>query len=802
MRAARSRATRGTALDDRALAVLEYPRVVERLARLTAFSASREAALALRPVADRDTVVRRQRETAEAVRLAALGVAIPLGGAHDVRALARAAARGHALAPSELLDVAATAGAAGRVQRALTRVGEDAPLLATVGGGIADLAPLRALIDEALDDRGEVLDGASPELRAIRRELAEAHDRLQQRMQALAASPLYRDVLQDPIVTMRDGRYVLPVRADFRGAMRGVVHDTSASGATLYIEPIEVVELGNRWRELQLQERHEVERILRELSEAVGQVAGDVVDAVERLAHVDLALARARLAEALDATALAVPGREQPWIVEAPAELRLERARHPLLDGHVVPISLSVGGETRALLITGPNTGGKTVALKTAGLLCLMALAGLPVPAEVGTRIPVYEAVFADIGDEQSIEQSLSTFSGHMTAIIDIIERAGGRALVLLDELGAGTDPTEGAALAIAIVDRLIAQGVTLVATTHHSELKLYAHRTEGVANASVEFDVETLSPTYRLTVGLPGQSNALAIASNLGMLSEVIARAREGLTAEQRDLESLLGDLRAQLNAAEERAARAAAAAEEAETLRADLERRLDALAAESARMREEAQSRIRRELRDAERLLERTRREVEAARLAQARADLERAREAVRALEPPPEAPARPARAEVVVPVEPGVIVYLRGVSLPGEALTDPDERGEFDVQLGALRTRVRLEQVERTAAPGAPGRAPGTLTLAPVAAVADEIEVRGQRIDEALPQIEEFLDRAARAGRARVRLIHGKGTGTLRRAVRELLERHPLVTAFEAGQRAEGGDGVTVAYLASVR
>ncbi|MBM3141415.1 MAG: endonuclease MutS2, partial [Chloroflexi bacterium] len=503
--------------------------------------------------------------------------------------------------------------------------GEDAPLLATVGGGIADLAPLRALIDEALDDRGEVLDGASPELRAIRRELAEAHDRLQQRMQALAASPLYRDVLQDPIVTMRDGRYVLPVRADFRGAMRGVVHDTSASGATLYIEPIEVVELGNRWRELQLQERHEVERILRELSEAVGQVAGDVVDAVERLAHVDLALARARLAEALDATALAVPGREQPWIVEAPAELRLERARHPLLDGHVVPISLSVGGETRALLITGPNTGGKTVALKTAGLLCLMALAGLPVPAEVGTRIPVYEAVFADIGDEQSIEQSLSTFSGHMTAIIDIIERAGGRALVLLDELGAGTDPTEGAALAIAIVDRLIAQGVTLVATTHHSELKLYAHRTEGVANASVEFDVETLSPTYRLTVGLPGQSNALAIASNLGMLSEVIARAREGLTAEQRDLESLLGDLRAQLNAAEERAARAAAAAEEAETLRADLERRLDALAAESARMREEAQSRIRRELRDAERLLERTRREVEAARLAQARADLE---------------------------------------------------------------------------------------------------------------------------------------------------------------------------------
>lgn len=785
--------------------------MVERLARLTSFSASREAALALRPVTDRDTVVVRQRETAEAVLLADRGVVVPMGGAHDVRTTAHAASLGHVLAANELLDIASTAGAAARVGRTLVRGGDETPLLATLGGRMPELGAIRELIESAIDDRGEVVDDASPELRSIRRELATAHERVQQRMQALSHSQALREALQEPIVTMRDGRYVLPVRAEFRSAVRGVVHDTSASGATLYIEPMDVVELGNRWRELQLQERHEVERILRELSNAAGQVAPEIAEAVELIAHIDVAVARARFAIQLGATDLAVVGADQSWIVEAPAELRLERARHPLLEGHVVPTSLAIGGDQHALLITGPNTGGKTVALKTAGLLCLMALAGLPVPAGAGTQIPVYDAVFADIGDEQSIEQSLSTFSGHMTAIIDIIERAGPRSLVLLDELGAGTDPTEGAALAIAIVDRLISDGATLIATTHHSELKLYAHRTEGVLNASVEFDVETLSPTYRLTVGLPGQSNALAIAGNLGMPADVIAGARAGLSSEQLDLESLLGDLRTQLNAAEQRAQRAATAATEAETLRGDLEHRLDALAAESAHLREEARTRIRRELREAERLLERTRREVEAARLNQARADLDRARVAVEAIAPTPPAVRAPRRApdEPIVPVAPAVTVWLRGISLPGEALSEPDERGEFDVQLGSLRTRVRLEQVERTAEPGAAreGRAPrelrvgGTATYAPPVGAGEEIEIRGQRIDEALPKVEEYLDLAARSGRARVRLIHGKGTGTLRKAVRELLERHPLVTAFESGQRTEGGDGVTIAYLASI-
>ncbi len=741
------------------------------------------------------------------MRLRTLRVEVGLGGVRDVRASARAAGRGQVLTPSELLEIADLARAATRIRRTFARVRQETPLLSTRAAGLADLEALRGLIAAAVDERGEVRDSASRELETIRRERDAVHGRLQQRMEALLRSQALRPALQDPIVTLRDGRYVLPVRAEARSAVPGIVHDTSASGATIYVEPLAAVDLGNRWRELQAQERHEIERIMRTLSEAAGEAGQELVDAVERLARIDLALAKASLAEELGADDLTEPGSDAPWLVEAPAALRLVEARHPLLEGEVVPVTIEAGGETRALLITGPNTGGKTVALKTAGLLSLMALAGLPVPAGEGTRIPAYDAVFADIGDEQSIEQSLSTFSGHVTAIIDILERAGPRSLVLLDELGAGTDPTEGAALAIAIAGRLIEAGATLIATTHHSELKIFAHRDPAVRNASVEFDVETLAPTYRLRIGVPGQSNALAIAERLGMPGAIVAAAREGLSHEQRDLEAVLGELRAQLSAAEDRAARAAADRDAAEELRADLERQLTALADEGERLRAESRERVREEVRDAERMLQRARREVESARLEQAAADLERAREAAAALapEPPPEpaADALPAaaRAPRTLPApEIGSHVWLRGIGSPGEALSEPDEAGEFQVQLGALRTRVRLAQVERIEQPD--GEVIVAVRTPPAPSAPEQIEIRGQIVAEALPSVEAFLDDAARAGRERVRIIHGKGTGALRGAVRELLARHPLVTAYETGARQEGGDGVTVALLAAVR
>ena len=733
-----------------------------------------------------------------------------------MRPSASAAGRGQVLAPSELLEIADLARASTRLRRTFVRTRQETPLLSTRAAGLADLEALRELIAGAVDERGEVRDSASRELQAIRRERDAVHGRLQQRMEALLRSASLRPSLQDPIVTLRDGRYVLPVRSEARSAVPGIVHDSSASGATIYVEPLAVIDLGNRWRELQAQERHEIERIMRTLSEAAGEAEHELVDAVERLARLDLALAKARLAEQLGAADLTEAGSDAPWLVEAPAALRLVEARHPLLEGEVVPVTIEAGGETRALLITGPNTGGKTVALKTAGLLSLMALAGLPVPADKGTRIPVYDAVFADIGDEQSIEQSLSTFSGHVTAIIDILERAGPRSLVLLDELGAGTDPTEGAALAIAIVGRLVEAGATLIATTHHSELKLFAHREAGVLNASVEFDVETLAPTYRLRIGVPGQSNALAIAERLGMPGAIVEAAREGLSHGQRDLEAVLGDLRTQLSAAEDRAARAAADRDAAEELRGDLERQLATLADESERLRAESHERVREEVRDAERMLQRARREVESARLEQAAADLERAREAVAALAPrfrPPPEPPPPAktppplgsglglRAPRTLPApEVGSRVWLRGIGSPGEALSEPDAAGEFEVQLGALRTRVRLVQVERIEQPD--GKVIVAIRTPPAPSAPEQIEIRGQIVAEALPSVEAFLDDAARAGRARVRIIHGKGTGALRRAVRELLARHPLVTAYESGTSQEGGEGVTVALLAHVR
>ncbi|RLT41734.1 MAG: endonuclease MutS2 [Chloroflexi bacterium] len=793
-------------MDDRTIAVLELPAVLERLASQTAFSAGREAALALRPSSEIEVVRARQQETAEAITLDRLGVTIPLAGAREVRDRADAAARGAVLTPAELLDIASLARAAMTARRVVLRQEEDAPRLARVAAGIGELGPLRTLIEEAIDDRGGVRDSASPELAQIRREAIAAHDRLKTRMEAIAGASGIRNALQDAIVVMRDGRYVLPVKADFRGAVRGVVHDTSASGATVYVEPLAVVELGNQWRELQVQERHEVERILRDLSTATGEQATDLHDAVERLAHLDVAQSKGRLAVALDATHLATQGPNQRWLVDAPAEYRLVEARHPLLHGPVVPTSIRVGGDFDALLITGPNTGGKTVALKTAGLLCLMALTGLPVPAGPGSQIPVYSAVFADIGDEQSIEQSLSTFSGHITAIIDIIERAQGGSLVLLDEMGAGTDPTEGAVLGIAIVERLVSQGAALIATTHHSELKVYAHQTPRVRNASVEFNLGTLRPTYRLTIGLPGQSNALAIASNLGMPADVIARARAGLSSETREMESLLGDLRAQLTTAEERAERAASDAAIAETLRTDLERQIRETRDDLTHVREEARQRARRQLRDVERLVDRTRREVESARLDQAKADLERVRGAVARVEPIPtrEVEALPetrpepmARGDLFV--EAGTVVWLRGISQPGEALSDPSDDGEFEVQLGALRTRVRMEQVERTDVPDEAHRVVlGRMGVSAAPPTPVEIDMRGRTVDEALPLVDQFLDDAARSGRGRVRIIHGKGTGTLRRVLRDSLGKHPLVAKFETAPQPEGGEGVTIAYL----
>lgn len=799
-------------LNEKSLVILEFEKIQARLAGLTAFEASRELALQLRPSSDREEVVRRQRLTAEARRLRALKPGVGLGGARDVRIAVQKAALGGALDASEMLDVQATIMAVRSLRGNLTRLAHQLPLLADLGRRMEDLGDLAAEIGRAINPRGEVIDSASPSLGRLRIETRTAHDRLTHRLQEMLASAIARGIAQEPLVMQRDGRYVIPIKADFRGQMRGIVHDVSASGATVFIEPLGAVELGNAWREAQIEEEREVERILRHLSELVGEDAPALERNVECLAELDLALAKARLGDELDATDLPYDGPDQPWLTGGSSMLNLVEARHPLLKGEVVPISLEAGGAFKVLLITGPNTGGKTVALKTAGLLCLMAQSGLPVPALEGTQIPVYQDIFADIGDEQSIEQSLSTFSSHIRNIIGVLREARPEELVLLDELGAGTDPAEGAALARSIVEHLQAAGATVIATTHHGELKAFAHTTAGVMNASVEFDTETLSPTYRLAIGLPGRSNALAIAQRLGMPREIIERARQEVSPEQTQVESLLSEIQRERDEAVATRRMERLAAREAEDIRDQLAQRLNDVDAERQALLNGAQTDIeeeladaRRQLRDATRSLERADREradLQAAETAMAtvEAGLKRLNRRVEQRRRHSPAPRRPA-AIALESVQPGDRIWVRGLAQAGESLSTPDERGEIEIQLGALRTRVRTNQLERIERPlQAASRvtvrvAPPALTPTPPM----QIEVRGQRVDEALPRVEEYLDDAYRAGMPFVRIVHGKGTGTLRRVVREHLAENPVVTGYETAEPAAGGEGVTVVHLA---
>ena len=791
-------------MNEKALTTLEFDKVLARLAALTSFAPGRELATALRPATDHAEAVRRQRITAEARRLRELQPNLGLGGARDIRDAIGRAAIGGVLDPVEFLDLRSTLFTVRQLRNTILRLAEFAPLLSDVARRMSDEQALIARIDRTISQRGEVMDSASPALGQLRRDARIAHDRLVSRLNEILAGAVARGAAQEPIITLRDGRYVIPVKADFRGQLRGIVHDTSSSGATVFIEPLAAVELGNAWRELQFQEQREVERILRSLSDDAGGKAPQLRQNIDCLAQIDVAFAKARLGEQMGAVELPYPSADQSWLVPGPAELVIVEGRHPLLTGAVVPTSLHVGGAFAVLLITGPNTGGKTVALKTAGLFSLMAAAGLPVPADRSTRIPVFADIDADIGDEQSIEQSLSTFSSHMRNIIDIVRRSGPNHLVLLDELGAGTDPTEGAALARSIITHLKDRGASVIATTHHGELKLFAHSTPGVMNASVEFDPETFAPTYKLAIGLPGRSNAIAIAGRLGMPAGILADARAQIAPERLQLDNLLDELQRERDDAASARLASQQAAREAQVIRDQLARRVDEFEARREEMAAETQRQLDDDLAIArERLREATRRSairpqpddlaVIRAAIATAEEQGKRIRRRVprRREEPSPR----------VETLQVGDQVWLRGLDQPGEALSLPDDRGEVEVQIGALRTRVKAGQISRVARSA---RRPEQISVSvaaagPAVSPGLEIEVRGQRVEEAMPKVERFLDDAFRARLPFVRIIHGKGTGTLRRVVREHLSGSPIVVSFETADPKEGGEGVTVAHLA---
>jgi DNA mismatch repair protein MutS2 len=785
------------------LAKLEFPAILGRLAAHCRFSVAAERARELGPSGDRGTVAFLLEVTAEAVDLLTAFPDITIGGARDVRSLIERAAKGARLQPSEILQVLDMIVAARGLRRGFMRlpdVDQRFPHLQEFVDQIEEAPSLEADINRSIGPRGDILDSASPELGRIRRDVRVAHSRLMERLNSLVNSGRYASVLQDSIITSRDGRYVVPVRADARAQLPGVVHDTSASGQTLFVEPLEIVELNNRWRERQIEEQHEVDRVLDGLSAKIGEKARIIATAVDVAAAVDLAMAKARLAiemrahrpELWDGVASSANGHPSH-------RLRLRRARHPLLDpATVVPIDVELGGDFRVLLITGPNTGGKTVALKTIGLLTLMAQTGLFIPADASSIVSVFPAVFIDIGDEQSIAQSLSTFSGHIRTVIAMLREVTADDLVLLDELGAGTDPQEGSALARAIVSRLLAIGPLVVATTHYPEVKAYAFATEGVENASVEFDVETLAPTYRLMIGVPGRSNALAIAGRLGMPPEILDAASGMLDPDELRVDSLLQDIRRRRDEADAILARAQEEEQQTIGLRDAAERELreaerirqnargEALAEAEASL-EEARETLKRLQRDrgslnlAREQLEERRREVDQA--------ADRVRTFRRKRVTAPQLTARK-------PISAGDRVRVLSLDQEGEVISTS---GDFaDVMLGALKTRQPVTALERLGRVRQEKESRPAVLPPPAAPVNIELDLRGYRAAEVEAMLDEYLDAAYRAGMPFVRIIHGKGTGALRKVVRDMLAMHPAVASHEVAPPNQGGDGATVALL----
>ncbi len=793
-------------MDLSAIHPLEFDRVRAQLAAHTAFSASQALALELLPSDDATEVAARQQETTEARALLDQQPQLGIGGARDVRPYARTARIGGMIQAHEFLELRSTLLSARNLKKAIMRLAETFPRLAFIAKGLNDAPRVVDEIGRVFTEQGEIADNASPELARIRRELRIAQQRVMERLQNILSSSQYAKYLQEPIITQREGRYVVPVRAEARGRVNGIVHDASASGATLFIEPLAVVELGNRVRELTIQEQHEIEKILRALTGLVGEHADAIEYTVETLAQLDLAFAKAKYSAQLRA----VPPLMDTGSREQPAFLELKAARHPLLDpDKVVPISLELQRTFSILILTGPNTGGKTVTLKTVGLLALMAQSGLHIPAAEGSRLPVYGGIFADIGDEQSIEQSLSTFSGHLKNIIGILRAANPRSLVLLDELGAGTDPVEGAALARAIVEHLLERKIPCIIATHYAELKAFAHTTPGVENASMEFDVETLAPTFRLTIGLPGRSNAFAIATRLGLDRSLVERARENVGKSSAELETLLAQLRqASDNAAREQS-RAAGAREAAERAAKQARREL----AETQRQRGEilrhTREQARAELEAARAELKRLQREWrqaaprDAARqrefVGRAESDLDALEQSTQALRAPAPETRRVESAPSPERMVVGDRVYVPNLNQYGEIV---GIGSDLVVQIGSFRMNLRPDQVELQPRAAPAPRAPSQTTVVLPGADSPGVEVhlRGMRADEALETLEKHLDRAYLAGLPYVRVVHGKGTGTLRKLARELLQNSPLVAAIENAEPGEGGEGVTIAKLAS--
>lgn len=802
-------------MDTHALRVLEFDAIRRQLAALAACTLGQELALAVVPSDHLLQVQARLDETTECRNLLEAKGSLPLGGISDIRPALHQAEIGSVLDPRALLDVLSVAQASRGLKQFLQKMAETYPLLASIAGGLGQFPALESEIANTLSPGGQVLDSASPDLARIRSRQKTAQSRMTERLSAIVSGPM-RTLLQDPVIVQRGDRYCVPVKADHRGAFGGIVHDTSASGATLFMEPQAVVDLGNEIRELVIKEEQEVAKILLRLTESVRRVGVSLLSTTEVLGTLDFIAARAKLAQAHNGVE---PSLNQQGLT------RLLSARHPLINpATVVPVDIELGGEqNHILLITGPNTGGKTVSLKTTGLLTLMAQCGLHVPAS-HAEMNVFGQVFADIGDEQSLQQSLSTFSGHVTNIVRILNEIRGNALVLMDEVGAGTDPGEGAALARAILERLRATiGTRVIATTHYGELKTYAFATQGVQNASVEFDQATLAPTYRLLQGVPGSSNAFAIAGRIGMPADLLDTARDFSNGSDETADVLRG-LEDSRRAAVQDAREAERARVESQILRRRYQEQLESLEALKREARQRAQEEARVLIRRAQDRFDNTLAELRRAN-SEGR-QTERARMAIQNIGSDLQAgiqqqlsddqSARLVEIETRRPLMKGDRVRIVSLGMVGELLEGmrgPDDESPLPVQVGSIRVSVpastlrRVGEEDKPSAPALPRRDPvpekretpaPNFSVQQAASVSGQITLLGQRTDEAVQNVEKYLDDAYAAGLTQARLVHGKGTGALRRAVQEHLKNHPLVDSFATANADEGGAGATVVVL----
>ena len=794
-------------MGDRDSELLEFHKIREILAGFTSFSASRQLAIDLKPLSDEEEVRLLLRQSAEARRLLSLSPDIHIGEVVDIREAVKMAARGKVLDPQSLLEIQKTLGAGHRLRSNITDLSDEIPLLSGLAAGIVELRQLESDIGRCLSPTGEVLDTASMRLASVRHRIRELRHQLVTHLEAIIRSPRRRNIIQEPIITEREGRFVIPVKVERRREIKGIVHDVSNTGATLFIEPWTTLDMGNELRELVMEEKHETERILARLSSDAGAHRSEVSRTIKLIAEIDLALAKARYAGEVKASepvlvaAGKTSGRDDDGLCGV---LRLVEARHPLLSKKAVPLSIEIGRDFFALVITGPNTGGKTVALKTIGLLSLMTQAGLPIPARPESCIPLFDSVFADIGDEQSIEQTLSTFSWHISNIVRIVENATARSLVLLDELGTNTDPAQGSALARSILLHFLSQQTMTVATTHYIELKALAHATDGVQNASLDIDPETMTPTYHLTVGIPGGSNALATASRLGLSSKIIARAREMLSKATQELDALLSHLMTEQKNVESLRRSIEKEKNEAEQRNVELGDRLRQLEEERRKVIKDTRDQV---IREAAELQAKVREATSELRKERSRKGIEQARKALAEVQEQLKTeawrtkPAGTGEEEAgAESISAGDTVWLKEAGLRATVLSVSEERGLVEVHAGKAKMTLSLDSVEKSVpAPGPAESRVGMAARSPSKRRAPlELDLRGRRAEEVESALEAYLNEASLAGLGQVRIIHGFGTGTVRQIVRELLASHPLVTAARPGGQGEGGDGVTIVNM----